>query len=52
MSDDAYDKAVEASRDKAITLLTNLGYADTESFDLMVDILTEKILKEQVERSI
>tara|TARA_R110002020_G_scaffold112233_1_gene258440 strand:- start:193 stop:354 length:162 start_codon:yes stop_codon:yes gene_type:complete len=50
MSDEAYDKAVEASKDKAIDLLTSLGYADAESFDIMVDRLTEKILKEQLAR--
>ena len=49
MSDDAYEKAIEISRDKAIEVLSSLGYQETEAFDLMVDRLAEKILDIQIE---
>ncbi len=49
MSDDAYERAIEMSRDKAIEVLTSLGYDQTDAFDLMVDRLAEKILEIQID---
>lgn len=49
MSDDAYERAIEISRDKSIEVLTSLGYDKTDAFDLMVDRLAEKILEIQID---
>ena len=49
MSDEAYERAIEITRDKAIEVLSSLGYQETEAFDLMVDRLAEKILEIQID---